>query len=174
MAGSFTSAAQAAADSAYHAVTLHMVPIWRDRAGADTTYLYVEQALASAPERPYRQRVYRVSPLPDGRWASAVYTLPDAGDYVGKWRTPAAFDALAPAALTEREGCTVFLARRPDGSFRGSTDARACGSTLRGATYATSEVTVRPGLVESWDRGYDADGRQVWGAEAGPYVFRRE
>jgi hypothetical protein len=27
--------------------------------------------------------------------------------------------------------------------------------------------------MESWDRGYDVDDRQVWGARTGPYVFER-
>ncbi|MFT7452655.1 MAG: hypothetical protein ACI9VN_003390, partial [Patescibacteria group bacterium] len=25
---------------------------------------------------------------------------------------------------------------------------------------------------ESWERGYDAEGNQVWGAEKGAYVFK--
>jgi hypothetical protein len=25
--------------------------------------------------------------------------------------------------------------------------------------------------MESWDRGFDAQGNQVWGATKGPYVF---
>ena len=36
---------------------------------------------------------------------------------------------------------------------------------------ATSEVVVSPGRIESWDRGFDAEGAQVWGAEKGAYVF---
>jgi hypothetical protein len=36
---------------------------------------------------------------------------------------------------------------------------------------ATSEVVVSPGRIESWDRGFDAEGVQVWGAEKGAYVF---
>ena len=39
------------------------------------------------------------------------------------------------------------------------------------AAYATSEVVIIPGRIESWDRGFDADGNQVWGAASGPYVF---
>jgi hypothetical protein len=34
-------------------------------------------------------------------------------------------------------------------------------------------VEVRPDGLVSWDRGFDADGQQVWGAEKGPYVFTR-
>ena len=31
----------------------------------------------------------------------------------------------------------------------------------------------RIGARAAWDRGFDAEGRQVWGAVAGPYVFER-
>ena len=30
---------------------------------------------------------------------------------------------------------------------------------------------IRADRIVSWDRGFDAEGRQVWGAENGPYVF---
>ena len=54
-----------------------------------------------------------------------------------------------------------------DGIFRGSTEAGQCPSALRGASYATAEVVVGPEGIDSWDRGYDAAGEQVWGAEKG-------
>jgi hypothetical protein len=40
--------------------------------------------------------------------------------------------------------------------------------------YTTSEVTITNDTIASWDRGFDADGNQKWGAEAGPYIFRRK
>jgi len=58
--------------------------------------------------------------------------------------------------------------------FEGGTVGEGCESTLSGATYATSEVTLDASTLESWDRGYDAEGTQVWGATAGPYVFDRK
>ena len=59
MTGSFSSASQAsAAPDDYFDIRLYMVPIWDGR--ADGPWLYVEQAAASALERPYRQRVYQV------------------------------------------------------------------------------------------------------------------
>ena len=55
----------------------------------------------------------------------------------------------------------------------GETRGTGSKSALRGASYAASEVVVTPEGIESWDRGFDADGRQVWGAEEGAYVFKR-
>ena len=56
----------------------------------------------------------------------------------------------------------------------GGTRGEGCASNLRGAAYATSEVVIMPGRIESWDRGFDAEGHQVWGAEKGAYVFVRK
>lgn len=58
--------------------------------------------------------------------------------------------------------------------MRGATTGDGCGSALRGAAYATSEVVLTPDTLRSWDRGYDKAGKQVWGAVKGPYVFVKQ
>ena len=93
---------------------------------------------------------------------------------VGAWREQNLLKGLTPEDLELREGCTVFLKYDGNGRFVGGTEGNGCLSGLRGATYATSEVIVGPGRIESWDRGFDAEGVQVWGAEKGAYVFLRE
>ncbi|MEM6783974.1 MAG: chromophore lyase CpcT/CpeT [Bacteroidota bacterium] len=172
LTGSFSSAAQAEADSTYFDIRLHAVPIWAER--ADGPWLYVEQAAASALERPYRQRVYHLSERADGTLVSAVYELPgEALAYAGAWQTPTQFAPLEPSQLVERAGCAVLLRSDDEGGFTGATHEQDCLSTLRGAAYATSEVEIGPGGMTSWDRGYAANGTQVWGAVAGPYRFDR-
>ena len=44
---------------------------------------------------------------------------------------------------------------------------------MRGASYASSIVTLTPKYLLSWDRGYNKEGEQVWGAEKGGYMFRK-
>ena len=58
--------------------------------------------------------------------------------------------------------------------FTGSTQGKSCNSELRGATYATSEVIIGNGFIESWDRGFNEKDEQVWGAEKGGYIFERK
>ncbi len=171
MTGTFSSAGQAQADpNNYRDIRLRMVRIWPDRAGGP--WLYVEQAAAAAPDRPYRQRVYRLALRDDGALESQVYELPgDPLRFAGWHVAPTLFDALSPTDLAKKEGCTVVLRRRGDGVFVGGTQGRACPSSLHGAAYTTSEVTISPDRIVSWDRGFDTDGRQVWGATAGGYVF---
>ena len=88
LAGEFSSAQQAGADPDYRDVRLRMTPIWAERRGEH--WLYVEQALASTLDRPYRQRVYRLVWNQGVR--SIVYTLPEAA-------AQALAGAATPAAL---------------------------------------------------------------------------
>jgi hypothetical protein len=172
LVGSYSSGAQAAADAEFKNIELHMARIWPGR--SDGAWLYVEQASAEARGKPYRQRVYRLVGRSAGAVDSEVFELP--GDplvFAGAWAAPDRFDALAPEVLVPRQGCTVHLAPGLDGAWSGATEAQTCGSTLRGATYATSEVTLNAAELRSWDRGFDANGTQVWGAVKGPYQFSR-
>ncbi len=172
MAGSYSSAAQAKSDADFRDVRLHMVRIWPER--TDAYWLYVEQAMATSLDKPYRQRVYAVKVEPDGKVASHVYELPgDPMSFAGAWKDPKRLDLTSPELLTPREGCTVFLEADGEG-WRGATRPNTCVSNLMGAAYATSEVTIGRDALASWDRGFDAAGKQVWGSKKGPYRFVRE
>lgn len=170
MQGSFDSSEQAAQDSSYFDITLHMYPIWPT--ATDGKWLYVEQSVTSMQDKPYRQRIYKVVPGEVGTIASYVYTIKDDSLYIGKWSEPAFFTDKSRDILSIREGCEVLMLKGTNGTFVGSTVSQNCKSTLRGASYATSKVVVEDGLVTSWDQGFDAAGEQVWGAEKGPYIFK--
>jgi cyclomaltodextrinase len=169
MTGSFSSRAQAEADSEYLDIRLEMVPIWSGR--SDGYWLYVEQAVAAYKHRPYRQRVYHLIEQDDGSISSEVYSFENPPRYAGDWKKDEPFGGLSPDSLMVREGCAVVLRRTPAGIFEGSTVEKQCVNDLRGAVYATSEVTVTRDRLTIWDRGFDGEDSQVWGAIKGPYIF---
>lgn len=171
MQGSFNSAEQAAADSAFYNITLHMYPIWEKD---DAKWLYVEQAVSQMQDKPYRQRVYKVEKTGDNHYQSVVYTLKDEANFVGKWSEPKFFDQYDTSILEERDGCAVLLEKTGPKTFSGSTQDDNCKSSLRGARYATSQVTIKDGTIISWDRGFDQNGKQVWGATQGGYIFEKK
>jgi hypothetical protein len=171
MQGGFTSAAQAAVDTNYYDISLHMARIWTGR--TDGCWLYVEQAVTKMLDKPYRQRVYHVVHQADGSFESAVYTLPDEKAAIGAWKNPASLDAVKMEDILVRKGCAVIL-KKEGKTFAGATNGNDCESNLRGAKYATSKVTITKKGINSWDQGFDAAGNQVWGAENGPYLFVKE
>ncbi|MFM9057330.1 MAG: CpcT/CpeT family chromophore lyase, partial [Bacteroidota bacterium] len=61
-----------------------------------------------------------------------------------------------------------------NGKYKGGTQGSSCPSDLRGAKYATSIITLKEVEMVSWDQGFDANGKQVWGSTNGGYVFVKE
>lgn len=168
MQGFYSSALQAANDSAYFDIRLKMVPIWKNREGF---WLYVEQAMFGSEDKPYRQRVYHLSLLNDSTIESRVYTIKNGEQYYGDWQKWKPLQELPMDSLELRKGCSIFLHKKGNHLYAGSTHANDCESNLRGATYASSEVTINRDMLKSWDRGFDKEGKQVWGAVKGPYEF---
>ncbi len=170
MTGSFSSAEQAKMDSTYFDIRLEMIPIWEEY--DEGAWLYVEQAAAEYLDKPYRQRVYLVEKVDDTNFTSKVFTLPEEERFIGAHKDLSAFKIITPDSLVFREGCTITLKYR-NGKFMGSTTGNGCGSSINDAVYATSVVSITENELRSWDRGFNAEGKQVWGAEHGPYIFIR-
>ncbi len=172
LTGHFDSTEQASTNPAYYPIDLRTCPIAIPELGARV--LHVEQAVIDNGQvgAPYRQRVYVVTDGADPatQAVSAVWEFTSPGPFSG-FCDGEGMQA-TPADLVERAGCRVEVDWKGD-HFEGSTPGKECLSDFQGATYATSEVKIYPDRIESWDRGYDASDAQVWGATAGPYVFRR-
>ncbi|MBY0111556.1 MAG: chromophore lyase CpcT/CpeT [Phycisphaerales bacterium] len=187
MVGSFSSEKQHQEDAEnFFDIRLHMAPIWRDISSDEKGYwLYVEQAVAAMPDKPYRQRVYHVtmeyvsdqSGTATPVFKSAVYLLPgtpaDVLKFTGAWKDATKLDGVTPDKLIPRDGCTVVMSRTGEGRFEGATVGKGCPSERGGAKYATAEVHVNKDGLQTWDRGYNEKDEQVWGAEKGGYRFER-
>jgi len=172
MSGSFSSEDQAKADSSYYDIRLEMKRIWPDDEGV--VWLYVEQAVGSHLDRPYRQRLYRVYENDDDSFTSEVYTLGDEPlQYAGGYRDTSLLAKLTPDVVSLREGCDVVLTKLEDGSYKGGTIGKGCISKLHNATYATSVITITKDAITSWDRGFDSNDNHIWGAEKGGYIFKK-
>lgn len=166
MQGNYSSEAHSKRDTTYFNISLRMVPIWKNKGH----YLYVEQAMYSKQEKPYRVRIYKISQRGD-KFVSEIHTLKNEKDWIGKWKTPEAFESLTENDIELKPGCEVVLKRVGKNKFEGQTGIKTCPSELRGASYATSKVTVTENEILSWDQGFDKNDKQVWGAEKGGYEF---
>ena len=169
MQGSYDSEVQSQVDSTYYNISLHMIPIWKDKGH----FLYVEQALNDTQDQPYRQRIYEVTQVNDSLYKSDIYTLPNDSLWIGKWKTPNAFNSISIKDISHKDGCEVLLKREEPNYYMGKTGDDSCESTMRGASFARSEVEIMEDKIISWDRGFDSNGDHVWGAEKGGYIFNK-
>lgn len=171
MAGEFSSEQQSKDDSAFFHIKLRMKPIALNN---DGYWFYVEQAMASMQEKPYRQRVYHLYIQDDTTIVSKVFEVKNPTQYIGGWNDVSKLKNIITDSLIDRQGCGIFLHKKQGKTFIGSTPVKECLSSLRGATYATSEVTIFKDKIVSWDRGWDNNDKQVWGAVKGGYIFIKQ
>ncbi len=173
MSGSFSSELQSKNDSDYFDIRLRMEPIWAS--SEDEFFLYVEQAMSTSIDKPYRQRIYRVVKESDDRFVSYIYSLRAPERFVGKSGTDAVFSSITRDSLRTLDGCEVRLLFNPKlNQFEGSTGERSCASSRSGATYTTSKVIINAKGMNSWDQGWNDAGAQMWGATKGGYEFIKQ
>jgi uncharacterized protein with FMN-binding domain len=171
MAGTYNSSAQAKRDTDYFNINLVMHPIWTER--TDAKWMYVEQAMTSKLDKPYRVRVYQLEHTAAGVFTSKIYMIKEEKTFFGLHKDAAKEKALTFDKIEIKDGCTVTLNLK-DGVYIGGTDADKCPSSLRGAKYATTKITMKKGELVSWDQGFDATNKQIWGATKGGYVFVKQ
>lgn len=132
-------------------------------------YLYQEQALTERIEHPYRQRFLQIT-------LSADSTRVESRTF--KPATPETWTGLCQQAEPTIDAnvlgqlvCVVGL--RPSSlGYVGSTPDGGCPVNLRGAVRLTNTVVLHQDGMDTWDRGFDPNGIQVWGARAEPYQYR--
>ncbi|MEN0063302.1 MAG: chromophore lyase CpcT/CpeT [Myxococcota bacterium] len=173
LVGEFDSSAQADRNPEYFSIQLLTCEVSAPELG--DLVVYVEQAVLETADQPYRQRLYVIEDDAEDptRAFTKVFTLNDETAAIGLCGSETR-PTFARADVELRTGCGVDVTwNDKEQTFSGGTTGQRCSSSLSGASYATSEVTIREDRVDSWDRGYDESGTQVWGAVAGPYRFRR-
>lgn len=174
LTGRFDSSLDAQQNPSHFAISLVICPVDVPELGEHV--LYVEQAKLDQLNAPYRQRLYVVEPGadPSAQARSRVFELDRPKDFIGLCDDPSATPVSAGDA-DEKAGCAVTLDYdAASDTFHGGTQGKDCPSALAGASYATSDVTLTATELRSWDRGFDGNDTQVWGAADGPYVFTRK
>lgn len=172
MIGVFTSERQSSKDPHYLSVQMVMKPIWSDR--HDGYWMYVEQAEVGEEAKPYRQRLYHLYRLDKTTIVSEVYEIHNPQRFANKWENDDLFEQISPESLRLRTGCEIHLHKNEFGQFWGSTsETKECTSSVNNAAYVVSDVLIDETKMISWDRGFNKNDQQVWGAYKGGYEFVR-
>lgn len=153
-------------------MTTCRIQVTNASADPGSIFLYQEQALTNNLSKPYRQRFLQISPSPATESVRSLSFRPT---------TAATFAGLcnkSPAERTLRLSnlgtyvCSVFL--KPSGNtYIGNTPINGCPANYRGAVRITNQIELTPTGMNTWDRGFDANGQQVWGAKTEAYQYHR-
>ncbi|NEP17414.1 MAG: chorismate mutase [Leptolyngbya sp. SIO4C1] len=169
--GVMTTAEQAAVDPNFVSVRMTTCRVTVPDAtpdAANSIYLYQEQALSNNLAEPYRQRFLQIVPGEDQRIESRSFKPESPEPWVGLCDRA---DRQVPTAALGELICTVALRESVLG-YVGSTPAAGCPASFRGAASITNVVVLHDDGMDTWDRGFDAAGEQLWGADGEPYRYR--
>ena len=98
LSGSFSSELQSKEDTSYFNISLVMLPIWTNR--TDGKWMYVEQAMATKLDKPYRQRVYHLQHSGKNTFTSDIYTIKNALTYAGLQNDKSKFTTTSLGSLS--------------------------------------------------------------------------
>lgn len=149
------------------------VTVDKDASQGKTIMLYQEQALAKELTNPYRQRFLELSASPVSQSVRSRSFKPTKPATWVNFCNKATNDRVVKPQDLGSVVCNVFL--RPSGdNYIGNTPADGCPANVRGAVRIKNHIVLQPDGMNTWDQGFDAAGKQVWGAKAEAYQFRRE
>jgi len=170
--GHFSSKEQAEQESGYYDISLTNISIWKNRTGF---WIYQELFNSKTPSTIYYQRILKIERLDSITIRSLSYILPNQKKYSNGWKDPSIFNDLNIKTLEAREGCEIYFQKKTSSIYQGKTNNRTCSSTnlMKNVDYITSSIILSQDRISSWDRGYDNNGKQVWGKIQGPYKYKR-
>lgn len=169
--GKFSSKEQASEESGYSNVVLSNTPIWKERSGY---WLYQELYDAEKNTSVYYQRIINIKQVDSLVISTTSYIIPDQKKYKNAWKDITILEHLTTDSLAIRNGCDVYFKKETSTIYQGKTKKQTCLSSFsKKISYTTSDIVISKNKISSWDRGYDSNGKQIWGKIQGPYIFIR-
>jgi CpeT protein len=143
-----------------------------------SVFLYQEQALIESLNQPYRQRFLEITNSNEPNLVeSKSYKPTELEQWIGFCQKPEV-ERLVSQVDLGMPICSVFLKQSAANYIQplyiGETQKGGCPANVRGATSITNTIYLFPDGMNTWDRGFDASGNQVWGAANEAYKFRKK
>ncbi len=139
-------------------------------------WLFLEQAYDFELNHPYRTAVLHLIYRHD-RIEMINYRLKNAETFFGASRDRHKLNALTVEAIAKLDGCTQWVERADDLTFKGTVEpGKKCCIHRKGVdTYLSIEFEVTESTYSSLDRGYDVvTDERVWGSIAGAFQFMKK
>lgn len=137
----------------------------------DSIFLYQEQGIVGSLDKPYRQRFLEITNSEESD--NVVYSRSYKPENLEQWANFCnSEDKTVSKSSIGKLVCTVTLKTFLT-VYSGTTPPEGCPANVRGAVTITNRIILHQDGMDTWDRGFDESGNQVWGAEDEAYLFRR-
>ncbi len=169
--GEFSNKDQVKGDIGFAYLHMANTAIWKDRPGY---WIYTEVYSPKKDTFIYTQRILQYERLDSLSFKSTSYTIPNAKKYKRGWQNKSIFNDLTIDSLKVRKGCEVFFHKNTSTIYTGKMHKKSCTSTIKNVNYITTNFVISKNKISVWNRGYNVEGKQVWGKINGPYKYKKE
>ena len=168
--GNFSTSEQVAKDSTI--ADLHLKVSQFSLEEKPGVWAYLERSNSADLDHPYRQEVYHFTLSSLGLITLDIYKIKNQLKYVGACENESLLKLLTFDKLEPKSNCSIVL-NKSDKIYIGTSAGKNCPSTLRNATYATTDMEITKVDFFIWERGYNSQGVQVWGSQTSGYIFKK-
>lgn len=138
---------------------------------SSSVYLYQEQSLRESLDSPYRQRFLQIKAGEEKDTViSQAYKPINLQKWSGFCDRPEQQRVVSSKEISQPI-CTVLLKPKIN-IYVGTTPPEGCPTKVRGAVKVTNLIILHSQGMDTWDKGFDTAGNQVWGARNESYQFR--
>jgi CpeT/CpcT family (DUF1001) len=181
MSGEFSNWEQAIANPPFFAHIRLCIRPFPEPLSDRGIWLYSEQAYDYEISRPYRTAILHIllDEAPEGddaRLKIDTYKIKDEPAFYGASREPERLKQLDSDAINLLEGCSMFVQRTPQNTFKVNVEpGKKCCVIRKGQeTYLNSEFEIGETRFVSLERGHNpVTDERVWGSIAGPFEFEK-
>ncbi len=176
--GEFSNKEQAENDSSFTHLNLINIRIWKDKPGY---WIYSEVSDAKGDHHIYNQTILNYERLDSSTIKSTSYKIISAKDHsvdlnnieFSERPSTKLFDRLTLDSLEIKTGCQVYFKKKTSTIYSGKTNKGSCNSSIDYIDYIMSTYVVSKDKISIWTKGYNNNGKQVWGKIKGPYKYKR-
>ncbi|WP_109097912.1 chromophore lyase CpcT/CpeT [Aquimarina sp. AU58] len=176
--GEFSNEEQAENDSSFAHLNLINIRIWKDKPGY---WVYSEVSDAKGDHHVYNQMILNYERLDSSTIKSTSYKIISVKDHSADLNNPEfsgrpstkLFDRLTLDSLEIKTGCQVYFKKKTSTIYSGKTGKGSCNNNIDYIDYIMSTYVVSKDKISIWTKGYNNNGKQVWGKIKGPYKYKR-
>lgn len=170
LTGTFSSKEQSEKESGYTHMNLINTPIWEEKSGY---WLYSELHNGKDSSAIYHQRIIHLERLDKTTLKSTSYSIPNPENYANGWNKKSVFKHLTEDNLEIKEGCALHFYKKTSSIYVGRTNNQLCTSSIENVAFIMTNMVISTNKISLWNRGYNLEGKQVWGKIKGSYKFKR-
>lgn len=161
-------------DTSSYALNLHHLILNSWKSDDSTLWVYEEINFVNHDDQVFRQLVWSLKADSTGKIIANQYLLQKGWLFTGAWKNADRLRQLSSEYLASSSFCQLVFTRVNKFYFKGSSLKNGCPNHYKNAVFFSDVFNLTQLQLDFWDRGWDVNGKLVWGSPKEGIHFMRK